>query len=80
MHLTEIRQKISTIDTELLRLLDERMELVVEVAKYKKKHNLPIYDPAREAEVLRNIPVEYHTLWQELMDVSKHVQEEYLNN
>lgn len=27
MHLTEIRQHISFIDTELLRLLDERMQL-----------------------------------------------------
>lgn len=80
MHLTEIRQHISFIDTELLRLLDERMQLAKWVAEYKKEHNLPVFDPAREAEILEKIPEEYQGIWKEMMNVSKRQQEEYLKN
>lgn len=78
MELSELRQNISRIDSELLMLLDERMELAVWVAEYKRENNLPIFDPAREAEILEKIPPAYRGIWREIMDASKRVQEGYL--
>lgn len=80
MELSELRQNISRIDSELLRLLDERMELAVWVAEYKKNHGLPVFDPVREAEILEKIPPAYRGIWREIMGASKRVQEEYLKN
>lgn len=79
MHLSEIRKKISTIDTELLRLLDERMELVRHVAAYKSENHLPIIDEVREREILEKIPVEYRELWDMMMDASKQRQFGYMS-
>ena len=51
-NLDELRLAISSVDEKLLTLLSERMELSVLVALYKKKHNLPIFDPKREEDML----------------------------
>ena len=80
MELSELRQNISRIDSELLRLLGERMELAVWVAEYKWEHGLPVFDPVREAEILTKIPEGYRDIWKEIMGESKRVQEEYLKN
>jgi len=31
------------------------MDVSVEIARYKKQHNIPVYDPVREREILDNI-------------------------
>lgn len=54
-HLLELRRKIDAIDTRLVRLLNERARLVVEVGKTKRADGTPIYAPHREAEVLRKV-------------------------
>lgn len=51
-NLDELRLAISSVDEKILTLLSERMELSVLVALYKKKHNLPIFDPKREEDML----------------------------
>lgn len=53
--LLELRRKIDAIDTRLVRLLNERARLVVEVGKTKRADGTPIYAPHREAEVLRKV-------------------------
>ncbi len=53
--LQELRRKIDAIDTRLVRLLNERARLVVEVGKTKRADGTPIYAPHREAEVLRKV-------------------------
>lgn len=78
MVLSEIRQKISSIDSKLLELFDERMALALKVADYKSAHNLPIVDEMREQEILEKIPDEYRELWDTLMDISKRRQFEFL--
>ena len=55
MELSEIRDKIDNIDKEFVRLFTQRMALSAEVANYKKEHNLPIYVPAREREILQKV-------------------------
>ena len=42
MSLDELRQKIDEIDTELLRLLNERADVVHEVGEIKKRDGLQI--------------------------------------
>ena len=55
MDLNELRNKIDTIDTELVRLFSERMEIAGMVADYKKANNQPIYVPARERAILKDV-------------------------
>jgi len=55
MQLDELRGKIDQIDEELLRLFAERMEVVIQIAAYKKEQGLPALDKKREAEKLEEI-------------------------
>ncbi len=55
MELKELREKIDEIDAELVRLFTDRMDVAAQIADYKKEHNLPIYVPAREREVLQEV-------------------------
>ena len=51
--LDEARKKINDIDKEMARLFEERMKAVLEVLKYKKEHNLPVFDELREIELTK---------------------------
>ena len=55
MDLTQIREEINRVDDQLVKLFVERMELASQVAAYKKEHNMPIYVPAREREILKKV-------------------------
>jgi chorismate mutase len=52
MTLEEIREKIDRLDTKMLEILAERMSLIQPVAEYKKKNNIPRYQPEREKEIM----------------------------
>lgn len=53
--LEETREKINTIDEQLVPLFLERMECSVEVAKVKKEQGLPVLNQAREDEILQRL-------------------------
>lgn len=53
--LLQKRQEIDRLDAELLRLLNERARIVLELAAIKKSSGLPAYDGQREQEVLDRI-------------------------
>ena len=53
MALPEIRKKIDAVDEQIIRLLNERADLVHEVGVVKKAQGQPIYAPEREEQVLR---------------------------
>ena len=55
MSLSELRNEIDRIDTELVKLFGERMEIAAQVADYKKENNMPIHVPAREREILKSV-------------------------
>ncbi len=55
MSLEDIRSKIDAVDHSLLRLLNERADLVHEVGEIKKKDGLEIYAPEREEKLLRKL-------------------------
>ena len=55
MDIKDLREQIDDIDDELVRLFVKRMEISAQVADYKKQNNLPIYVPAREREILKEV-------------------------
>ena len=55
MELSEIREKINSVDDQLLDLFLQRMDLAEEVAAYKRAHNQPILNKTREREILAKV-------------------------
>ncbi|MGL4740152.1 MAG: chorismate mutase [Sarcina sp.] len=77
------RKRIDEIDEKLMELFEERMNIVVDVARYKAENNLPIFHKDREDEVIRknvdrikNDLLKKHAkkMLHELMDISKDYQ------
>ena len=55
MTLDELRVKIDSIDNTLLKLYNERMELVHQVGEVKNTTGAPIYRPEREQAILNRL-------------------------
>jgi len=55
MALDDLRRKIDALDSELLRLLNERADLVHEIGIIKKEQGLQIYAPEREEAVFQGL-------------------------
>ena len=55
MEIKALRAQIDSIDDEIMRLFVKRMEISALIAAYKREHNLPIYVPSREQEILQSI-------------------------
>ena len=55
MELNEIRKKIDGIDSEILSLLQQRLELAKEIGKAKAENGKPVFVPSREAEILNRL-------------------------
>ena len=53
--LEEYRKKIDSLDERIVKLLDERMKIALQVGGYKKKHGLEIVYEKREEEVLGHV-------------------------
>ena len=46
MSLEELRKRIDELDFQLVKLLNERARVVVEIGKLKNKTDRPVYAPA----------------------------------
>ena len=87
MDLPSIRLQINHVDEKLLELMIQRMGLIKDVARIKKQKNLPVYDPKREALILKGLkaklPNEYGPYIEELckamFTISKNYQEKLLS-
>ena len=55
MELKEYREKLDTIDRQIIDLFCQRMETVQQVAEYKKANDMPILVPGREKEILERV-------------------------
>ena len=55
MELSDYRKKIDDIDARLVKLFEERMDVSGEIAAVKEERNLPVFDPAREREKLKQV-------------------------
>ena len=51
--LDDARIKINNIDEKMIELFKERMSAVLDVLKYKKEHNLPVFDEQREIALIK---------------------------
>lgn len=55
MDINELRNRIEPIDSELLKLFTERMEIAEQIGKYKAENGLPINDKTRERSILSRV-------------------------
>lgn len=80
--LTELRKEIDTVDSQLKELLIKRMDICLDIATYKKHHNLRIEDEKREEEILKTLsknekyPNLISCIWKPIMEYSKNLQEQ----
>ncbi len=56
--ISQIREEINQVDSDILKAFEKRMALADEVAAYKIKNNMPVYDRRREREILSRIESE----------------------
>ncbi|MBQ8082360.1 MAG: bifunctional chorismate mutase/prephenate dehydratase [Clostridia bacterium] len=86
MELKDIRERITAIDDQLLPLFLDRMELARQVAESKRISGKPIYDAARERQILSDVTKrsgdmdEYARLFfSNLMEISRSYQTQLLS-
>jgi len=81
--LDELRKRIDLLDESLVRLLNARAACALEIGRVKRSMGIPVYQPQREAEVLRN--VEAHNrgpldgraikrLFERIIDEARHLE------
>ncbi len=78
-----LRNAIDDIDSAVLSLLARRLDLAKELGAVKKNAGLPIYDPAREKEILVRLveenagklaPEAVRAIWREIFSSSRQAQ------
>ena len=86
MEIKDLRDKIDTLDREIVKLLIERMGVSAEVAAYKIANNMPVLDKSREEALLEKIASlsgdmsEYtHEIYLEILRQSRAYQEKIIN-
>ena len=85
--LDNLRVKINNIDNELIKLLNDRMNISIEIGEYKKSKNMKVFDKEREENLLNKlIEINNQTidkkideefikdLWDKIMNFSKNLQ------
>ena len=55
MGIDELRKEIDTIDDGIIKLIEQRMDVSAEIAKYKGERGLPVLVPERERQKLCDI-------------------------
>ena len=55
MNIEELRTKIDKIDSDILNLLNERMDIVHEIGLIKSASNESVYRPEREKEIIERL-------------------------
>ena len=53
--LENLREKIDTIDKEMIALFEKRMDIVADIAAYKIKNNLPVLNQNREDIIVSKV-------------------------
>lgn len=51
MTIDDYRKEINRLDSELLRIFNERAALALKIGEIKKEMDIPVYDPAREKRI-----------------------------
>ncbi len=82
MDLDQLREQINNIDKELLELFEKRMNVCLDVAKYKIQNDLPVFQTQREEQIIKKIRSmsegwlcdSSQVLFTTIMDISKSLQ------
>ena len=86
--LEEARLVIDSIDNEIIRLFEQRMDVIKEVVKFKIENNIPVLDSSREKIMLeKNLnkitneqyKAYYKTVLEGFLKASKDMQNDILN-
>jgi chorismate mutase len=84
-NIEDLRERIDSIDDELLRLFNERAKLALEIGRMKKHQGLPIHIPSREEAIIMRAqqenpgplsPTSIARLYQQLIEEAKILEEE----
>ena len=86
MNIDNLRGQIDKIDTELVEQFKNRMQISLEIAKYKKASGMPVFDVSRERNLLHKVSesagsdfeVYMRVFFSMLMDVSRSYQHKFL--
>jgi len=84
--LVQFREKIDSIDLQILELLKKRFDLAINIAETKKTMSKEIVDTNRESELIKRLedtklvdPLIIKHLWTEIIYVSRCLQKDYIN-
>lgn len=55
MTIDDYRKEINRLDSELLRIFNERAALALKIGEIKKQHGIPVYDPEREKKIFETM-------------------------
>lgn len=86
--LDELRRAIDVVDQQILKLVAERVDLVLAVGEYKRRHGLPVYDPERERSLLDRLcrlapPTlsqdTVRRIFERLIDESRRIEQHHVN-
>lgn len=89
LDINKLRDEIDSIDSQIIELFEKRMDVVLNVAKYKQERNLPIFNGARENAVIeKNLKrlknKEYSTYAEkfinDMMTTSRELQQSIIGN
>lgn len=81
--LESLRRRIDELDRRVVALLNERAAHAIALGQVKKERGLPVYQPAREEEVLKNVqacndgPLEdaaLRRLFERIIDESRRIE------
>ena len=86
LNLDTLRKELDTIDTEITDLFKKRMDISLEVAKYKQENNLPVMNSGREKEILHRVSEQIgdqydgyaRLLFNTIFEASRSAQNNYL--
>jgi chorismate mutase/prephenate dehydratase len=87
MDIQALRETINQCDDALSQAFVKRMETAMEIARYKKENNLPVFDPERERAVISRVTegldeamaVNMKLLYNTIFDLSRTYQQRYLS-
>lgn len=87
LELDELRRRIDAVDQSILKLLHERVGLVMAVGEYKRERGIAVYDPERERSLLDRLskaaeaPLDAHTIrsiFERIVDESRRIEQHHV--
>jgi chorismate mutase len=87
MNLEEWRRQIDAIDDQVLKLLNKRVQIALQIGQEKRAQQLPIYAPERETQIIERLLISnegpldnqaVRCIFESILGESRRLQEEHL--